>query len=167
MQPAQVGARQPVLGQAPSRKCKCYFSSVNGSKAAPEQIGKRPNVVLVRVRQHDPFELETILLQVCEVRQQQPNPEFALLGEHHAGVDDDGALVALHHHQVEPDFTEPAQRNDLYWSGFRNCHLTFPIPLTTAQTPQKYIKWTSYAKARREYRGSCPQPALPDVYNRV
>src|SRR3984957_6605361 len=94
LQPPQIGSGEPVLGQAAASKCKCYFSSVNRGGKAPEQVRERTDMVLVRMSQHDSFKVEAALIEVREVRQQQPDPEFALLGEPHAGSDDGGGLVA-------------------------------------------------------------------------
>ncbi len=138
-QQPEIGTRQPVFGQAAPGKCKCYFSSINRGRKAPQQICERADMVFMCMRQDDPFDFEVALFQVSEIGQQQTDAQFPLLGKHYTSVDNDGALRALDHHEVEPDFTEPAQRHDSDWSGFRYCHRTSqpppPCPQLTAARP--------------------------------
>src|SRR5690606_39225255 len=66
---------------------------------------------LVPVRQHQ--RADRILLELPQVGYDQVHPEQFRLGEHDAGIDQDGGIAAGDHHHVHAELAEPAERDDL------------------------------------------------------
>ena len=76
-----------------------------------EDVPHRADVVLVAVREHDRGDL--VLLQLAKVRDDEVHAEQLRLGEHHAGVDEDGGVAAGDDHHVHAELAQPAERHEL------------------------------------------------------
>ncbi len=70
-----------------------------------EDVRHRADVVLVAVGEHDRGDL--VLLQLPQVRDDEVHAEQLRLGEHHAGVDEDGGVAAGDHHHVHAELAQP------------------------------------------------------------
>ena len=109
---SQIGARRTVLGQAAANEREGEFGSIT---PAPEIGAKERATRRYGPRAHASVAPPRPLagsLPGSEFGQQQADAERTFLSEHHAGVDNDCAMVVLDNHQIEPDFTEPTQWND-------------------------------------------------------
>ena len=84
---------------------------VHGNIQIPQNIGQRPDMIFMAVRQHDCADLRTVLLQVGDVGNDQINAKEFRLREHHARVDDDDFVTEPQCHHVHAEFAEAAQRN--------------------------------------------------------
>ena len=70
-------------------------------------------MIFMAVREKDRLDLALVLEKVADVRHDHVHAEQFVVGEHHAGVDDDdGALTAERHH-MHSKFAETAQRNNV------------------------------------------------------
>ena len=97
-------------------------AAVDGRRAVQlaQHERQRPDVVLVRVGEHDRLDVVGSVAQVGEVRQDEVDAELIRRREHQPGVDDDDPAVELDDHHVLADLTEPAQRKDS--KRARGCH---------------------------------------------
>ena len=89
------------------------FVPYTGSAHVPQQIGKRADVVFVRVREHDTFENLRVIFHVGRVGQNQSSPLDARCREHESRVDEDHRVLTPVRHHVHPELTEAAQRQNL------------------------------------------------------
>ncbi len=77
-----------------------------------EQKRDRPDVVLVRVREHQRLDVVEPVLDVPEVRQDQVDAGLVVGGEQHPAVDDQQPAQMLENGHVAADFADAAQRGD-------------------------------------------------------
>jgi hypothetical protein len=78
----------------------------------PEEVGHRPDVVLVAVREHQRLDLAEPVPDRCEVGEDQVDAGVVVLGEEHAAVDDQQAPVVLEDGHVATDLAETTERDD-------------------------------------------------------
>ena len=78
----------------------------------PQHIGQGADVVLVGVGEEDAPDLFPVLLQIGDVGNDHVHPQKVLVGEGHAGVDDDHVAAVFQHGHVFADLVETAQRDD-------------------------------------------------------
>ena len=103
-----------VLGQARARERQGERRAVHGHVEVPQEIGQRPDVVLVAVRQHHRLEGRPPLGEVGEVGDHVVDARHLVVGEEEAAVDGDDVLTRLHQHHVEPDLAQPAERDQAH-----------------------------------------------------
>ena len=77
-----------------------------------QDVRQRADVILVRVRDEDPFDLVAALAEVLDVGDDEVDAEHLLVGEHEPGVDDQDVVALLDRHHVLPDLTDTAERDD-------------------------------------------------------
>ena len=80
--------------------------------ALAQQVGHRPDVVLVRVGEDDRLDVVEAVAHVLEVGEDQVDPGLVVLGEQHPAVDDEQPACELEDGHVAADLTEAAQRDD-------------------------------------------------------
>jgi hypothetical protein len=111
---AQLGVpQQPVLVELRLDEAEGQASRRDERDAAfAHQIGQRPDVVLVTVRQHDAADHVLALAQVGEVGQNEVDAEMLVAWKREPGVDDDDRVLRLVDGHVLPDLAETAERDD-------------------------------------------------------
>ena len=85
--------------------------------AKPQQVGNRPDVVLVTVGQHDGDHVIKAISDWLKVRQDQVNAGLSFLGEKDPAVHDEQLAIDVEDGHVATDFTNPAERDDAESSG--------------------------------------------------
>ena len=78
-----------------------------------QHVGDAADMVLVAVGQHQRGDPSAAGVEVVEGRDDQVHARQVGLGEHRAGVDEDGRLPARHGQHVQAELAEPAQRHDI------------------------------------------------------
>ena len=87
-------------------------AAVNRNVQVGKDERKRANMVFVAVRQEDGFDFALVFEQVADVGDDDVDAEQFVVGEHHAGIDDDDGSAAAERHHVHAKFAESAQRNN-------------------------------------------------------
>ena len=77
-----------------------------------EQERNRPDVVFVRVRQHQRFDLVEAAFDVTKIRQDQIDARLVVGREHHPAVDDQQPAEMFENRHVAADFADSTQRGD-------------------------------------------------------
>ena len=115
------GWRGRTTSSATSRRCSRNFSvssagrhrrGIHRHAQLAQHERQRADVVFVTVRDHEAEEAVAELLQVRQIGNDQVDAEHVQLGEHQAAIDGDGGVAVLEHQAIQPDLTEPAERND-------------------------------------------------------
>ena len=75
-----------------------------------EQERNRPDVVFVRVRQHQRLDVVEPVFDVTQIRQDQVDARLVVGGKHHPAVDDQQPAQMLENRHVAADFADSAQR---------------------------------------------------------
>ena len=91
---------QPVLAQLDGYQAVGETRGVDGRVQLGQHVGERPDVVLVAVGYQYGLQLVPVLDEVGDVRDDEVDAGHPLLGEEHAGVDDDHLAVVLQRHHV-------------------------------------------------------------------
>ena len=89
--------------------------AVNRTVDERQHVGHRPDVILVAVRQDQRLDLAAARLEIGQVGDDQVDAGQIGLGEHRAGVDDDGRLPTRDGHHVQAELAEAAERHDVDW----------------------------------------------------
>jgi hypothetical protein len=84
-----------------------------------QEIGQRPDMIFVPVRQDDRSNAIAPLAQVLEVRQYEIDAEVLVAREREARVDDDDAALGLYDHHVLADLAQAAKRDETGRSGHK------------------------------------------------
>jgi hypothetical protein len=87
------------------------------------QVGQRPHVVLVRMREQHGAHLAHALPQVGEVREDEIDSEMLVPREREAGVDDHNLVVELVDGEVLPDLSQAPEWRDPQCGHGRKYHL--------------------------------------------
>ena len=98
---------QAVLTQLDGDQAVGEPRAVYGHVQLGQHVGQRPDVVFVAVRDQYGLQLVAVLDEVGDVRDDEVDARHALLGEEHAGVDDDHLAVVLQGHHVLAYFAKP------------------------------------------------------------
>ena len=77
-----------------------------------EQERDRPDVVLVRMGQHQRLDVVEPVLDMAQVGQDQVDAGLVVGGEHHPAVDDQQPAQVLENRHIAADFADAAQRGD-------------------------------------------------------
>ncbi len=77
-----------------------------------EQKRDRPDVVLVRVGQHQRLDVVEAVFDVAQVGQDEVDAGLVVGGEHHPAVDDQQPAQVLEYRHIAADFADAAQRGD-------------------------------------------------------
>ena len=77
-----------------------------------EQERDGPDVVFVRMRQHQRLDVVEAVLDVAQVGQDQVDTGLVVTREQHPAVDDEQPAQMLENRHVAADFADPAQRGD-------------------------------------------------------
>ena len=91
----------------------------------PQDVGQGADVVLMGVGQKDAAKLVLVLLQIGDVGDDHVHAQQILVGEGHAGVDDDHVVVIFQNGHVLADLVETAQRDDLQLGARKGLGLLF------------------------------------------
>jgi hypothetical protein len=106
--------------------------AVDGAVDERQHMRHGADVILVSVRQDQRLDLAALLFEIGEVGDDQVDAQLVGVGEHHAGVDDDGCLAVRHRHHVHAELAEPTEGHDL--DGVRRhgwrCREIHPGPST-------------------------------------
>ena len=118
---AQLGrAEQAVLVQLRLDEAERQAGRPDlGDLDLPHQIRQPPDVVLVRMRQHDRAKPARAVPEIREVREDEVDAEVLVTRKRETGVDDEGAALVLEHGHVLSDLAEPAERDH---AQRRGCH---------------------------------------------
>ncbi len=150
----------PVLGQFAGHQPQRQPGAGHGDVAAlPKQVRQGPDVILVRVRQHDRLDLVEPALEVGEVRQDQVDARLIRFREQHAAVHDQQPARVLEDRHVPADLAEPAQRDDPQAVGgegrrrpefgVRVAHRSFTPPATRSVRSRSASDGVASASGRR------------------
>ena len=82
-----------------------------------EQERDRPDVVFVRMRQHQRLDIVEPMFDVTQIRQDQVDAGLVVGGKHHPAVDDQQPAQMLENRHVAADFADSAQRGDPQTTG--------------------------------------------------
>jgi hypothetical protein len=102
---------EPVLGEAVAEQPERKLRAVHREVEFPQQERDRPDVVLVAVRQQQRGDGRGRVPQDGEVGDDVIHPQHRVVGEHEAGVDENGRAALVEQHGVHPDLPETAQRH--------------------------------------------------------
>ncbi len=111
------GGRDVVLLQAAFEDAQRQPGAVDRYVELFEDIGKRPDVVLVAVGQDDGPHDVLVIQEIGYVGNDEVDSEHVVLREHQAAVNHDDIVTITDNRQVFTDFTQPAQGNDLKFFG--------------------------------------------------
>ncbi len=78
-----------------------------------QHVRHAADVILVAVGQDQRRHPAAALVEVVEGRDDEVHPRQIGLGEHRAGVDEDGGLPTRHGQHVQPELAEPTERHDI------------------------------------------------------
>src|SRR5579885_3098581 len=101
-----------AFGKPAARERKRHVARVNRDIDFAQQMRERADVIFVRMGEDDTLETSSASVQPGEVRDEHPFAIFGMLGEHHSAIDYDRAASRFDGQQVEPDFTQPAERDN-------------------------------------------------------
>ena len=101
-----------MLLQLQPHQAQGHPGGVNGGVEGPQDIGQRPNVVLVTMGEEDPPDSVLVLDEVTHVGDHHVDAVHVVIGEAHAHVHHDDVVSVLVDREVLADLIETAQGND-------------------------------------------------------
>ena len=105
----QLGAVQElVLLQLQPHQAQGHPGGVNGGVEGPQDIGQRPNMVLVAMGEEDAPDAVLVLDEIAHVGDDHVDAVHIVVGESHAHVHHDDVVAVLIDREVFADLIEAA-----------------------------------------------------------
>ena len=87
--------------------------AVNRYIKLPQKIRKRPDMVLVPMREHYRLYLFKILFEICCVRNHKVDSGCVIIGKRKTAVKHNNSVIVFKHRHVFPYFVKTSQRDNL------------------------------------------------------
>jgi hypothetical protein len=146
--------QQPVFLKLFADERQRELGSIYRNVQVAKDVGNTTDVIFMRVREDDRAYHTFVLLQVCDVRDNDVYAEQFLLGEHEPGINDDNVVTEAQCKHVHSEFAQSAQRN----GPQRSCTQVFisafqPSPSTSVRSEvAKLASSLSGPEASRRHR---------------
>ena len=116
-----LGAVHAGFFEAAANECQRDRAAINRDWEFAQQVRKRADMILVRMGQNDRIDGNALFAELGKIGNVDAVAEEALLGKHHAAIDDQTVPCAFEHHQVEADLPQTAKGKQLYGSFGITC----------------------------------------------
>jgi hypothetical protein len=87
----------------------CELGGIDGQVDLGQYVGQSADMVFMPVGDDDAAQLGFMFKQVADIGYEKVDAEHLILGEHHAGIDNDDVVAVLDGHHVLADLTESAE----------------------------------------------------------
>src|SRR5882672_4366887 len=118
-------AKQVMFFQLALSQSGGKVGTVNWNVEFLQNVGQRPEVVLMPVREYYSGYVVAILFEEFEVRNADVYSVRSLFGKAHAGIKDQHFILVTHSHAIHSKLADAAERNNLQQTTHANVFSTF------------------------------------------